>query len=129
MLREVGIRMMSPNYSLPHVSEKRTYKLLYPVRRAGSTADDTYRWFPYPGEHGESAAAERVMEEIVRHLEVYLGCKRQVFNLDELWQQTRPVGQPHSLDEATGWVSLYKTLKAVQLFSLKSMSFSSLHSS
>ncbi|KAI9794231.1 MAG: hypothetical protein M1816_006157 [Peltula sp. TS41687] len=101
---EVGMRIISPSTFLPQPNIKPRYRLLYPVRPAGTPSTNTYRWFPYPGEQGEAAAAENHMEKFVQELEAYLGCQRHVFNLNELWEKTKPDGSLSSLDEATGMI-------------------------
>ena len=78
------------------------YKLLYPIRAKNTKLQDSRRWFPYPGEPGDAAEVEDLFEETVQKLESHLKCSRTTFNLDDLWRQTRPTGQPESLDEATG---------------------------
>ena len=87
------------------MSLPRRYKLLYPVHARGS---ETHRWFPFPGQSGEATFVEQMFENKVAALEAYLGCERIPFNLDELWQSTRPPGQSDSLDVATG--SIYSIL-------------------
>lgn len=84
------------------------YKLLYPIRAKTTKPQDSLRWFPYPGEPGYAAEAEDIFEETIRKLESHLQCTRSPFNLDELWRQTRPLGQDESLDMATG--SIYTVL-------------------
>ena len=84
------------------------YKLLYPIRAKNTKPQDSRRWFPYPGESGDAAEVEDLFEETVKKLESHLKCNRTTFNVDDLWRQTRPIGQPESLDEATG--SIYTIL-------------------
>ncbi|KAI9670874.1 MAG: hypothetical protein M1817_003759 [Caeruleum heppii] len=110
LMGRVGSIMMSQAYSLPqHVPlSRRRYKLLYPVRTSGASASQMLRWFPYPGEPGIAPEAEAEMEVAVCMLESHLGCSRETFNLDDLWEKTRPAGEPASLDEATG--KLYSIL-------------------
>lgn len=45
------------------------------------------------------------MEKFVKNLESLLGCKRHSFNVDDLWEATRPEGQAVLLDKAMGSVS------------------------
>ncbi|KAI9748793.1 MAG: hypothetical protein M4579_007117 [Chaenotheca gracillima] len=98
LLGEVGAVTKSPRFVAHRLTAKPRYRLLYPTRGPR----DGLRWFPRPGESGEAIDAERIMEDSVKQIESCLGCQRQVFNLDELWTQTRPQGQPETLDEAVG---------------------------
>ena len=84
------------------------YKLLYPIRAKNTKPQDSRRWFPYPGEPGDAAEVEDIFEETVQKLESNLKCIRTTINLDDLWRRTRPIGQPETLDEATG--SIYTIL-------------------
>ena len=74
-----------------------TYRLLYAVRAPGED-----RWFPNAGD--ETTDADKQIEEFIQRLELQLGCKRTPFNVDELWQATRPKGQPMTLDGSVGTV-------------------------
>ena len=49
--------------------------------------------------------AERLFEETIQELESHLNCTRSPFNLDDVWRETRPVGQNESLDKATRNIS------------------------
>ena len=84
------------------------YKLLYPIRAKDTIPQVTYRWFAYPGQPGDAAQVEGLLEETIQKMESYLECTRIPFILEDLWRQTRPDGQPESLDEATG--SIYTIL-------------------
>lgn len=97
--------LMEPSQS-PLVPPKppAKYKLLYPIRAKGTKPRDSRRWFPYPGEPGDSADVESLFEETIKKVESHLKCTRSPFNLDDLWRQTRPAGQDESLDEATGGI-------------------------
>ena len=95
------LREPSQASSVPLKPPKR-YKLLYPIRAKNTKSQDSRRWFPYPGEPGDAAEVEGLFEDTVQKLESHLKCARTTFNLDDLWRQTRPTGQPERLDEATG---------------------------
>ena len=84
------------------------YRLLYPIRAQNTKPQDSRRWFPYPGEPGFAADAEDLFEKTVQRIESYLKCIRSPFNIDDLWRQTRPIGQDESLDKATG--SIYSII-------------------
>jgi hypothetical protein len=91
------------NQLLPAPSPiKLKYKLLYPQRVPGTKPEASLGWFSYPHEGGIAPAAEDALEAFVKKLESYLVCARTAFNLDQLWKDTRPEGEPESLDEATG---------------------------
>jgi len=91
------------NQLLPAPSPiKPKYKLLYPQRVPGTKPEASLRWSQYPHEGGIAPAAEDALEAFVKKLESYLVCARTAFNLDQLWKDTRPGGEPESLDEATG---------------------------
>lgn len=102
-------RMVVPAPSLlaPPVSRMK-YKLLYPIHSPNSSSDNSYRWFPCPGEVGEAARADAQFEQIIQKLERHLECTRTVFDLEYLWKTTRPEGQSENLDQATG--SIYTIL-------------------
>lgn len=80
------------------------YRLLCPIRAKDTKPQDSYRWFPYPGEPGDAADVEDIFEETIQKLETHLNCTRSRFNLDDLWRRTRPAGQNESLDKATGGI-------------------------
>ena len=88
----------------PTPPQKKKYKLLYPIRAKGSKPGEPERWFPFPGEPGELGDVESQFEDFIRQLEAYTRCTRHVFNLDDLWRETRPNGQSDSLDVATGHI-------------------------
>ncbi len=119
MTRNAGMALMSSSaVSSRHSSEKTCrYKLLYPVRPEGRSMDASCRWFPPPDQHDKTTPAEEAMEVVIQALEARLGCQRHAFNLDELWKQTRPEGQPDSLDAATGSVSDIDTASHLPNFS------------
>lgn len=77
------------------------YKLLCLTRAKSAETQDSRRWFSFPGEPGYEPDVDRLFEEIVHKLELYLKCTRSPFNLDDLWRGTRPPGQDKSLDKAT----------------------------
>lgn len=87
------------------ISPLKRYKLLYPTHAKGTEA---HRWFPFPSQSCEGTLVEQMFEKNVRALEAHLGCQRIPFNIDALWQSTRPPGQSESLDIATG--SIYSIL-------------------
>ena len=91
----------SQGFSVPSKPPMK-YKLLYPIRAKGTKPQGSRRWFPYPGEPGDAAEVEDLFEETVQKLEAHLKCIRTTFNIDDLWRQTRPIGQPETLDKATG---------------------------
>ena len=84
------------------------YRILYPSRAQNTKTQDSRRWFPYPGEPGAAADAEGFFEKTMQKMESYLKCTRSPFNIDDLWRQTRPIGQDESLDKATG--SIYTVI-------------------
>lgn len=85
---------------------QRKYNLLYPTRAAhmiDPVYHGQYRWFPHPEvDSSHWSEAEKHLENTVMKLENLLGCKRIPFNINELWRATPVLGQPRSLDEATG---------------------------
>ena len=97
----------SPTLLSPPVARIR-YKLLYPIHTKNPTSKELYRWFPSSTQPTDATAAESQFEQTVRKLELHLKCTRSVFDLEELWRETRPEGQSESLDEATG--SIYSIL-------------------
>jgi hypothetical protein len=86
------------------LATKNIGRLLYPVGAIGS---QQLRWFPHPDDQGHRRNAEEDMEIFIRRVEDLWGVKREVFNLDELWEKTRPEGQPANLDDALGAVSIW----------------------
>lgn len=78
------------------------YKLLYAQRAPAAKPHESLKWFPHPHQPGVSPRAEHELEVFVQKLEAYLGCTRTRLNMDQLWRDTRPTGQPETLDEATG---------------------------
>lgn len=109
VVEAVTMSLMEPSYPSPiPMKLPMKYKLLYPIRAKDAKQQDSRRWFPYPGEPGYAADAENLFEETVQKLESHLNCTRSPFNLDDLWRQTRPLGQDESLDKATG--SIYTVL-------------------
>ena len=78
------------------------YRILYPMQAQNTKPPDSRRWFPYPGEPGSAADVEDLFEETMQKMESYLKCTRSPFNIDDLWRQTRPIGQDESLNKATG---------------------------
>lgn len=104
LLHEVGIRTMKPTFALPIIKQKPSFRLIYPIRQPDVTGIDELRWFPRPGEHGGAWEAECALEEAVVKLENHLKCKRSIVVLDDLWESTRPSGQPLTLEEATNKV-------------------------
>ena len=107
---EAVIKVLGEPSQAPLIPSKppMRYKLLYPIRARNTKPQDSRRWFPYPGEPGDAAEVEDLFEETVQKLESHLKCTRTTFNVDDLWRQTRPIGQPEKLDEATG--SIYTIL-------------------
>ena len=107
---EAVIKVLGESSQAPLVPSKppMRYKLLYPIRAKNTKLQDSRRWFPYPGEPGDAAEVEDLFEETVQKLESHLKCTRTTFNVDDLWRRTRPIGQPESLEEATG--SIYTIL-------------------
>ena len=105
MVEDVIKVLIEPSYSpsAPPQPPLR-FKLLYPIRTKNTKPEDSYRWFPYPGEPGCAADAEDLFEKTVQEMESYLHCTRSPFNLQDLWHQTRPPGQDESLDKATGGI-------------------------
>jgi len=85
---------------------QRRYNLLYPTRAPHMTNPiyhGQYRWFPHPEvDQSHWSDAEKRLEETVVNMEKLLNCKRIPFNINELWRATPVLGQPRSLDEATG---------------------------
>ena len=95
--------LMDPSQASPIPSKPPVkYRLLYPIRAKNTKPQDSRRWFPHPGEPGHAADVEGLFEKTVQKMESYLKCTRSPFNIDDLWRQTRPIGQDESLDEATG---------------------------
>lgn len=103
---KVMIDALQPPKPVPNIQTK--LKLLYPIRAKDTNPEDSYRWFPYPGQPGQAAAAEAQFEIVVQKLMTHMGCTRHTFNLDSLWRETHPQGESDSLDEATG--SIYTAL-------------------
>ena len=103
---EIAVKHMTdPSYSMLRIiPPQKKYKLLFPIRAKGIKTKDSTRWFPFPGEPGEAAEVESQFEQFIRQLEVYTGCTRHSFNIDDLWRETRPNGQSASLDVATGHI-------------------------
>ncbi|KAJ9658986.1 hypothetical protein H2198_003415 [Neophaeococcomyces mojaviensis] len=85
---------------------QRRYNLLYPTRASHMTNPiyhGQYRWFPHPEvDQSHWSEAEKQLEQTVARMEKLLDCKRIPFNINELWRATPVLGQPRSLDEATG---------------------------
>ena len=110
LIVEAVIKVLSEPSQVSSVPSKppTKYKLLYPIRAKKTKPQDTHRWFPYPGEPGAAAEAEDLFEETVQKLESHLKCTRTTFNVEDLWRRTRPIGQPETLNEATG--SIYTIL-------------------
>ena len=79
-------------------------RLLYPIRAIGNQRP---RWFPHPDDQERRTDAEKDVEIFIRRAEDLWGVKREVFNLDELWEKTRPEGQPETLEDAVGSVSIW----------------------
>ena len=107
MLEAAFTRMVDSSRLLPRPTppqKKKKYKLLYPTRAQGAKLGVPERWFPFPGEPGEFADVESQFEGFLRQLEAYTHSSRHVFNLDDLWRETRPNGQSDSLDVATGHI-------------------------
>lgn len=96
-----------PTLRAPQITRIK-YKLLYPIHTKNVSSSSSYRWFPCPNESSEAASAEYQFEQTIQKLENYLECSRTVFDLEDLWRETRPQGQSESLDQATG--SIYTTL-------------------
>ena len=98
-LQAVTRTIVSPSFRmLSQPENKIKYRLLYPVR---AESENSLSWFPNPQNSGDTAEAEDRFEAFVKILEQHLGCTRSVFNMEELWRDTRPAGQPDSLFEAT----------------------------
>lgn len=97
--------MFNPSFKMAVRPKVKTrYKLLYPIRAEASKNEDTFCWFPYPNNPGKAVAAEAQFESFVQKLEQHLGCPRSVFNLDDMWHETRPAGQSEDLRRATGQI-------------------------
>lgn len=99
--------MTEPSYPLipPPRTPRKKYKLLYPIRDSLTKAEHLNHWFPYPGSQpGDDAATDTAFENVVQKIESHLNCSRTPFNIDDLWRQTHPAGQPDSLDDATGHI-------------------------
>ena len=96
--------MESPHPSVTQSKPPVRYKFLYPIRSKNAQPPDSHRWFPYPGEPGDSGDAEDIFEETIQKLESHLKCTRSPFNIDDVWRETRPAGQDESLDKATGHI-------------------------
>ena len=94
--------MESSHPSLVPSKQPVKYKLLYPIRSKNTRSQDSFRWFPYPGEPGNAADVEALFEQTIQKMESHLECTRSPFNLEETWRETRPAGQDESLDKATG---------------------------
>lgn len=94
--------MESSHPSLVPSKQPVKYKLLYPIRAKNTSSQDSFRWFPYPGEPGNAADVENLFEQTIQKMESHLKCTRSPFNLDDTWRETRPAGQDESLDKATG---------------------------
>ena len=82
------------------------YRLLYPIEARNTK--DSGQWFPHPDKSLAATDVETLFEETVQRMESHLKCTRSLFNLQDLWRQTRPAGQDESLDKATG--GIYKIL-------------------
>lgn len=102
---KIGMQLLPKSFQPIVPQSDRKYKLLYPVRGQQDNNTHQPRWFPN-SLNGPThlTEAEKQMETFVQHLEHNLSCKRVPFNLDELWRALKPVGQPDTLDEATGHI-------------------------
>ena len=78
------------------------YRLLLAAGREGDGGDS--KWLPSSEGPEKAAEAETRFDSFVKTVEHHLGVNHEVFNIDNLWRQTRPAGQPESLDEATGTI-------------------------
>ena len=107
---DVGRQLLPPIYQPTVPFTQRRYKLLYPIRALINESPDQFRWFPNPNDNLDYTDAEKQMEAFVKKLESHLNCERVCFNIDTLWRETRPKGQPESLDQAVGHI--YSTLTA-----------------
>ena len=93
---------------LPELGDRVRYRLLYPIRAKDCDAKNSLLWFPHPERPRKTGVADDKHEVFVESLEKHLSCTRSVFNIEELWRNTHPPGQPDSLFEATG--TLYQDI-------------------
>ena len=98
-----GITSPLQEFAQPTSSGAR-YKLLYPVRSRDANPDDYPKWFPRPGQTSKHAEVDSIFEDFVTKLEGHLNCKRQIFNLDELWSKTHPDTMDANLSKATATI-------------------------
>ena len=93
---------------------KRKFNLLYPTRAADRVNPDLHhhgqhRWWPSPDvDRSIWTEAEKLLDGVVSQIETALACKRFIFNINELWAATPPIGHSRSLDKAVGRV--YSTI-------------------
>jgi Asp-tRNA(Asn)/Glu-tRNA(Gln) amidotransferase A subunit family amidase len=98
-----GITSPSQEFTQP-TSPGARYKLLYPVRSKDADPDGHPRWFPQPGQSSKHTEVDSIFEGVVAKLEEHLNCKRQIFNLDELWSKTHPDTMDANLSKATATI-------------------------
>jgi Asp-tRNA(Asn)/Glu-tRNA(Gln) amidotransferase A subunit family amidase len=100
---KIGTQLLPSSFRPLVPPAARKYKLLYPTRSIDQEDSNILRWFSnLLLDSRDLNEAEKHTESFVTSLEEYLKCERIPFNLEQLWQTTRPRGQPGSLDEATG---------------------------
>ncbi len=101
----IGTQLLPKTFQPLVPRPARKFKLLYPIREHQQQIPTAIRWFPNPlDDPARLNEAEKQTEAFVRELEHNLACERSPFSLSELWQVTKPLGQPDSLDEATGHI-------------------------
>ena len=114
LFTKVGSQMLGPTRQRPPQPSTKKYNLLYPTRAPEVANPDRHhggqhRWFRHQSvDSAHWTAAEKRIESVISNLEFTLGCERIPLNINELWRATPPIGQPRSLDEATGHI--YQTL-------------------
>ena len=110
LFTKVGAQMLGPVRQPRLKAVAKKYNLLYPTRAPNLANPDPHhcgqhRWFPHPSvDPAYWTMAEKHLESFVANLEFNLNCERIPININEVWRATPPIGQPRSLDEATGHI-------------------------
>jgi Asp-tRNA(Asn)/Glu-tRNA(Gln) amidotransferase A subunit family amidase len=104
MLEKVQSCMTIPSKLFDRPRTDVRYKLLYPVRSADADPSDNPRWFARPDKPTKHQKVDNIFESFVAKLEEHLNCKRQLFNMDELWSKTHPESMDANLSKATGTI-------------------------